>query len=157
MMFLWKNILILSKETCRLNAYTAVFIGHRNFDPSLAGRLESTITELIRMGYCRFLSGGMGEFDLACEAAVRALKPTYPHITLCLAATSSSVKNSSAYDEVILPEHFNPEYKSLSIPIRNKLMIGLASAAVCHVNRMSGGAYTTYKAAMKEALMIYHI
>jgi len=152
-----KISLFCFEEFPALKAFTAVFIGHRDYDPALNNRLESALLDLIRMGYCRFLSGGMGEFDLACEAAVRKLKSAYPHITLCLVSTSPTVKNSGEYDEIILPGHFNPEYRSLSIPIRNKLMLTLASAALCHVNRGSGGAYTTYKAALKEAITMYHI
>ena len=138
-----------------MNAYTAVFIGHREYDQATLPILEETLIELIRLGYCRFLSGGMGEFDSACEDTVRRLKSAYPHISLCLVSTSPNPRPKGEYDEIILPEDFNPEYKSLNIPVRNKLMVKSASAAVCYVHRMSGGAYNTYKEALREALMIY--
>lgn len=138
-----------------MNAYTAVFIGHRDYDHSADKALEETILELIRLGYCRFLSGGMGEFDLACEAIVRRLKTAYPHISLCLMLNAPSSKVPVGYDEIILPEQIHPELKSVSIPVRNKLMVQSASAAVCYVKHMSGGAYSTYKTALREALMVY--
>lgn len=138
-----------------MNAYTAVFIGHRDYDHSADKALEETILELVRLGYCRFLSGGMGEFDLACETIVRRLKTAYPHISLCLMLNAPSSKVPEGYDEIILPEQIHPELKSVSIPVRNKLMVQSASAAICYVKRMSGGAYSTYKTALREALMVY--
>ena len=138
-----------------MKAYTAMFIGHRDYDHSADQYLEENLIELIRMGYCRFLSGGMGEFDLACEETVRHLKAAYPHISLCLVMNAPSSRPPEGYDEIILPEHIKPELKSVSIPVRNKLMVQCASAAVCYMKRMHGGAYSTYTAALREALVIY--
>lgn len=139
-------------------AYTAVFIGHRDYDRSLDDRLEHTLILLIRHGYTRFLSGGMGEFDAACEDCILRLKARYPHIRLCLAVNAPTHHaDPNRYDEIVTPDMLKPGLGSVSIPIRNKLMVQSASAAICYVKRFSGGAYTSYKAALKNALLIFHI
>lgn len=140
-----------------MNAYTAVFIGHRDYDHHADARIEQILIDLIHQGYCRFLTGGMGEFDLSCADCVRKLKLRYPHILLCLVVTSPSVQIPEGYDEIILPEMLKPELHSVSIPVRNKLMVQSASAAICHQTRESGGAYASLRVAMQEALTIYFV
>lgn len=138
-------------------AYTAVFIGHRDYDRSADAYLETMLVALVQQGYTRFLSGGMGNFDLACEDCVRRLKLRYPHIRLCLAVTAPTSAPAEGYDEIVPPSMFKEGLESVSIPVRNKLMVQNASAAVCHVRRMSGGAYASCKIALKEALTVYYI
>lgn len=139
-------------------AYTAVFIGHRNYDHSQDALIEETLLTLIQDGYCRFLSGGMGEFDCACESCVRRLKARYPHIRLCLAVNSPrQCVESGLYDEIVTPGDLKEGLTGVSIPVRNKLMVQAASAAVCYVHRMCGGAYASFKLALHEALTVYLI
>ncbi|WP_051588925.1 SLOG family protein [Ruminococcus sp. NK3A76] len=121
---------------------TVVFIGHSDITGLDTEKLTAKITELINKGYTDFMSGGMGGFDRVSAKTVYGLKRKYPHIKniLVIPYLDYNIYDRSIFDEVIFPECLENVPHRAAIPKRNEYMISTASAAVCFVRHITGGA-----------------
>jgi uncharacterized phage-like protein YoqJ len=114
-----------------------------------------------------FLTGGMGDFDGKCSAAVRKAKRRYPDKDIKLTLVEPYMKNEinenkeyyeASFDEVVISmELADAHYKS-AITQRNRWMIDRSDYLIAFVYRNFGGAYETLKyAKKKEGIVIINL
>lgn len=74
--------------------------------------------------------------------------------------THDLYNNSKAYeekyDEIIIPDLGNVYYKA-AIPARNRWMVNKSQYMISYISNSYGGAYTTYKYAIKHNISIINI
>ncbi len=124
---------------------TAMFVGHRECYEMDREQLEREIIGLIEKGVDTFLSGGMGQFDAACEGTVARLKSQYPHIKLyvIMPYVNFQTKHITPADELIFPDGFEFYHPKAAIQKRNRYMVDRSAYAVCYVQHSWGGAAQT--------------
>lgn len=128
--------------------------GEEDFDEKLENALIYAIENL---GITDFYVGDYGKFDLFSALCLRKLKAKYPHIRLILVLAYLDKKynevdkvfNKNTFDEIIYPslERVNKKY---AIAVRNKLMVDASNYLIFYVNCSYGGAYKTYKYAIRK-------
>jgi len=136
------------------------FAGHRTIlIPDIERKIASVLNDLLLADrQLIFLSGGMGEFDLKCESAVRRLKRNHPEADLSLRLVLAYMTNrinaekdyyQSKYDDIIFPAELAQLHYKVAIKKRNQWMAEQADivlACVCHEH---GGAYDMLRHAQK--------
>ena len=138
---------------------TVVFIGHSDITGLDTEKLTAKITELINKGYTDFMSGGMGGFDRISAKIVCRLKAEYPQIKniLVIPYLDFNIYDRSIFDEVIFPECLENVPHRAAISKRNEYILSTASAAVCFVRHIMGGAAATREKAMKMGVVMYDL
>ena len=138
---------------------TAVFIGNRDCYRIDKEIIEQAIIQAIESGITYFLNGGQGYFDKTCALILHGLKARYPNIRSILVIPYRDfwIFNKELFDEIIYP--FEPRLEPLlnyknAIPLRNRVMVESASAAICYVKRVGGGSWKTLKYANSQNLRI---
>ena len=151
-LFLWCKKMIEKDKT-------AVFIGNRDCYGIDKAKIKAAIIEAIENGITCFLNGGQGYFDKTCALILHGLKTRYPDIKSILVIPYRDfwIFNKDIFDEIIYP--FEPRIESLlnyksAIPLRNRVMVESASAAICYVERVGGGSWKTLKYANSQNLRI---
>ena len=140
---------------------TCTFAGHRQiFASGIPQKLDEAIEGLLAAGGdYRFLTGGMGEFDLLCAAAVRRAKRRHPGLAVELLLVLPYMKqdinaNKAAYedgyDDILVPTELLGAYPKQAIGRRNRWMIDRSDALLAYVCRAFGGAYETLRYAQKR-------
>lgn len=106
-----------------------------------------------------FLTGGMGEFDAKCSAAVRKAKRRYPDKSIKLILVEPYMKNEinenkdyyeTSFDDVMIPMELADAHFKSAITQRNKWMIDRSDYLIAFVYRDFGGAYETMRYAKKK-------
>lgn len=141
--------------------YTVSFFGHREVNDyfNIESQIENIIKQLISSDSCLLLQVGRnGEFDSLVSSVIHRLKKEeiddIIHI-LVLPYDTAEYRNNSEffdeyYDEVeICEKSCTAHYKS-AIQIRNKDMVDRSDLIVFYLEYKSGGAYQTYKYAIKQ-------
>lgn len=143
----------MKKET------TATFIGHgREFYFNDKDRITENIESLIDLGVTDFLSGGMGNFDRFCEELIYSIKKQRDiKLHLVIPYLTFKIGNMRIYDSIIYPEGFEKYHFKSAIVQRNKYLVDNSAYAICWVNCDSGGAYTTFKRAIRNGLIIVNL
>lgn len=146
---------------------TCTFAGHREvYQPGVASRLEAELEKLLRTEEeFRFLTGGMGEFDGMCGAAVRAAKRRHPEkrITLSLILPYLTVRLNTDpsyrtdYDEILLPAELEGVPYKAAIRMRNRWMADHADRVIAYVYRDFGGAYEMIRYAEKRGKPVVNL
>lgn len=130
-------------------------------------KIETAIRELLQTdSEFIFYTGGMGEFDGMCAAAVRTAKRRHPdlkiHLTLVLPYMSNKVNTEKAhyeyyYDDIILPEELYGVHYKAAIQKRNRWMVDRADYLIAYVFRDFGGAFETVKYAKKQGKLVVNL
>lgn len=148
---------------------TCTFAGHREvFASGTEIEIEGAIDWLLaKDDTFVFLTGGMGEFDGKCSAAVRKAKRNYPGKDIKLMLVEPYMKNElndnkeyyeASFDDVVIPMDLAEVHYKSAITQRNKWMIDRSDYLIAFVYRNFGGAYETLKyAKKKEGIVIINL
>ena len=147
---------------------TCVFAGHREvFQEGINNKVEEEINRLLHTDKeFVFLTGGMGNFDDMCSAAVRRAKCRHPDLNITLTLVMPYMSNKlntdeayykSMYDEIVIPEESANAYYKAAIKKRNRWMVDKADFLIAYVHREFGGAYETVKYAQKQGKPVINL
>lgn len=141
------------------------FAGHREvFEPYIRDSLAVVLERLLSdTNEAVFFTGGMGEFDTMCSAAVRQLQHRYPEkkirLYLVCPYMTTAINRDAAYlkeqyDDVLIPvELMGCHYRS-AIARRNRWLVEQSDTIITYVKRDYGGAYITQKYAEQTGLTV---
>ena len=144
------------------------FAGHREvFLSSVKQDIDNALSEMVQTeDEYVFYSGGMGDFDIMCEAAVRRLKKKYPHLNIHLKLVLPYMTNQinrdkeyyeAKFDDIIVPmELMGTHYKS-AIKKRNRWMVDRADVVLAYIYRDFGGAFDTVKYASRQGKRVLNL
>lgn len=144
------------------------FAGHREvFLSSVKQDIDDALSEIVQAAddYI-FYSGGMGDFDIMCEAAVRRLKKKYPnlhiHLNLVLPYMTNQINRDKEYlesrfDDIIIPMHLMGVHYKAAIKKRNRWMVDQADKVLAYVYRDFGGAFDTVKYALRTGKPVLNL
>lgn len=147
---------------------SCTFAGHREvFQAGIDADIHRAVEDLLKTDTVfRFYTGGMGEFDSKCAAAVRAAKRTHPEldirVILALPYMSNRVNTEKLYyeylyDEIFIPEELAGVHYKAAIGKRNRLIVEMSDWLICFVYRDFGGAATTLRYAQKQGKQIINL
>lgn len=128
------------------------FIGRRdctNIEPII----YSSVNTLLRQGVNEFYSGGMGNFDILCEKAVKKSGGIITYIPY----NTKLIKERDRlwYDNIFCP-FSDKTYSKYDIPNRNKWLVDNTDICLCYVYK-EGGAMSTYDYALKKNKQIINL
>ncbi len=126
------------------------FCGHSDFREStdIRGKLLSLLTESVGDAPAEIYLGGYGNFDSFALNCCREYKRSHPNVTITYVTPYLNAAHEG-YDAVLYPPIENKP-KRFAISYRNKYMVEKADLVVAYVSRDWGGAYATYKHAIKK-------
>ena len=136
------------------------FCGHA--DASLSkyeiDLLESTIIKIVqKFPDCKFYLGAYGNFDSTCFKILTSIKKNHCNIerifiTPYINDDYAKLKMlSKIYDGSIYPP-LETYPKKFAIIKRNEWMIDNSKFLICYITRSFGGAYNTFKYALRKKL-----
>lgn len=131
---------------------SCTFAGHREiYMPRVDEKIDSAIRELLRFDVdFIFYTGGIGEFDSKCAAAIHRAKRKYPHLKirliLVLPYMSNRLNEEKAfyeyyYDDIIIPAELDGVHYKAAIQKRNRWMVDNSDYLIACLLRDFGGAY----------------
>lgn len=139
------------------------FAGHRDVcgnRDSLENDIYAYLAGFAENGTAiRALTGGMGDFDGLCSAAVRRIKRTFPMVSVNLALVAPYMKQEyntnreyyeTQYDELIIFSSQGEYHPKRVITERNRWMVDQADILLTYVYRDFGGAQATVSYAKKK-------
>lgn len=144
------------------------FAGHREvFLSSVNQDIDNSLSELVQSeDDYMFYSGGMGDFDFMCEAAVRRLKKRCPHLNIRLNLVLPYMTNQinrdkdyyeSRFDDIIIPMDLMGVHYKAAIKKRNRWMVDQADKILAYVYRDFGGAFDTIKYALRTGKPVLNL
>lgn len=144
------------------------FAGHREIIlPDIREKAFSAIRKMADSNKSLlFLSGGMGEFDILCENAVRRIKTDYPansiDLQLILPYMSQKINSEreyylSRYDGILIPSEMSSYHYKAAIKQRNYWMIDHSDFLIAYVHRGYGGAYEALRYAVRKGKHIINL
>ena len=144
------------------------FAGHREvFLSSVNQDIDNALSELVQSeDDYMFYSGGMGDFDFMCEAAVRRLKKRCPHLNIRLNLVLPYMTNQinrdkdyyeSRFDDIIIPMDLMGAHYKAAIKKRNRWMVDQADKILAYVYRDFGGAFDTIKYALRTGKPVLNL
>ena len=135
-----------------------MFCGHSQFTGTakLEERLAKILSEKVGDEPAEFFLGEYGGFDSFAYQCCKAYQRNHPHTKLIFITpyiTAEYQKNhleyqKTRYDEIIYPE-IEDKPKRFAISYRNKWMAERADLVIAFVDHSYGGAYQTYRHALK--------
>lgn len=147
---------------------SCTFAGHREIrHPGVSEAVEDALARLLSLDdeFC-FYSGGMGEFDNLCEAAVRSARQRHPqkHIRLLLvkpymleSLNKKAAGLRAAFDEIVIPMELADCHRKAAIAARNRWMIDRCQYLLAYVTRPDGGAAAALRYAEKRGLTVWRV
>lgn len=140
---------------------TCTFAGHRQvFAADLGERVNDAIERLLTTDtQFLFYTGGMGDFDNLCSAAVRRARREHPALEIRLLLVLPYMKQAintdrdyyeESYDDIFVPMELLGAHCKAAIPLRNRWMIDRADVLLAYVRRDFGGAYEALRYARKR-------
>lgn len=136
------------------------FCGHSDFiwTKEYEEKIFELFDKIIGNSAAELYFGGYGGFDSFVFECGRKYKQTHPCITLVFITPYilNNTEKVSVYDSVIYPslENVPPRY---AISRRNQWMAEKADFVIAYVTHSWGGAYQTYKHAMRKCKRIFNI
>jgi len=137
------------------------FCGHSDFIRTV--EYEKAILKILEaeIGYdkAEIYLGEYGLFDNFAFECSQKFKATHPNVSLIFVTpylSKISKETSDRYDEIIYP-NLEGVPKKFAISYRNKYMIEKADVVVAYINRAYGGAYESYKVAIRNKKKIYNL
>lgn len=149
-----------------MTVYT--FAGHREvFLSSVKQDIDKALSEMVQAedDYV-FFSGGMGDFDIMCEAAVRRLKKKNSDLNIRLNLVLPYMTNQinrdkdyyeSRFDNIIIPMDLMGVHYKAAIKKRNRWMVDQADKILAYVYRDFGGAFDTIKYALRTGKPVLNL
>ncbi len=139
---------------------TATFCGHSSVERKndVKAWLYKVIDDLIRQGCSQFYLGGYGDFDNIAASVLYDLKSKASGITSTLVLPYPDRKaDTHLYDNTVYPPLENVP-KRYAILKRNQWMVDNSDIIVTYITHDWGGAYQTYKYAVKKnkTVLEYH-
>lgn len=141
------------------------FAGHREAHAAgVTERINEALETILQTDaeFC-FYTGGMGEFDRLCAAAVRRAKREHPNckieLVLVLPYLTESLNANKKYyesefDGILVPmELMGVHYKG-AIQKRNRWMVDQSDYLLAYIRRDFGGAFETWKYAKRKADLV---
>lgn len=142
---------------------TITFAGHRNIFESKELLEKDVYDYLMQIAQeetgIYALSGGMGDFDTLCSAAVRRIKRDYPDLPVELVLVVPYMKQGlntnkdyyeKRYDNVLIFSSRLECHPKRVITQRNQWMVDQSDILLTYVIREFGGARATVNYAMKK-------
>lgn len=122
------------------------FIGNRDV-PNIDNLIYKNMLNLVlKNPSIEFYSGGMGNFDRACEIFAKLFSKK---ITLAAYNLSQiKQKDFSFYDSIFCP-FGSKKYEKFDIPKRNKILVDMSDICFCYIQH-PGGAIKTLNYAIKK-------
>ena len=144
------------------------FTGHREVShPDISTRLDSLLTQLIKMGYRDFRAGGALGFDTEAARAVLRLKNKYPQINLILVlpypaqAAAWSDKEREEYENIKTRAakvvYTGEGYTRGCFHKRNRMLVDEAGICVSYLLNPTGGTAYTVGYARKKGIKTINI
>lgn len=140
------------------------FTGHRDVYGIRVSDIVKILEELLHEnGEMECFVGGMGQFDILCASAVRALRAKYREkkisLILVLPYMQKRINDNKdyyeqMYDLILIPDELSDMHYKRAIPARNRWMVDKADCVIAMVWREHGGAYTTLQYAEKRGKRI---
>ena len=141
------------------------FCGHSDYVPSVGDeeKILSVLSEKIGERDAELFLGGYGAFDAFARRCGREYQKTHPNVKLIfvtpyLPKNNATRKDRQAdrYDAIVYPplENVPSRYAILR---RNEWMVERADLVIAYIRHEWGGAYTTYRHALKKQKEIYHL
>ncbi len=136
------------------------FCGHADYVSSSKdkARVLDFLESTIKSDGVEFFLGGYGFFDQFALECAKAYRARHPNATLALITPYMQTERQDLceYDTILYPalEHVPPRY---AISHRNRWIVDQADLIVAYVTRSYGGAYTTYRYALRKNKEIFHL
>ena len=151
-----------------MHIYTVSLFGHREVGNAAAAEeeLEATVRDLLASrDYVDFLVGRSGEFDRLAAAVIRRVRrrmgTANGSLILVLPYDNAEYRQNEAafwqyYDEVEMLTDPSVHYKA-AIRQRNRAMVDRSDLTVCYLERETGGAYQTYRYAVRQGKTVLRL
>lgn len=145
-----------------MSGTVCTFAGHREvYAAGIPERITEAIERMLQTGseFC-FYTGGMGEFDGLCAAAVRRAQREHPKLRIELVLVLPYLTESlnankeyyeSSFDGILVPEELMGVHYKRAIQKRNRWMVDQSNYLLAYVRRDFGGAFETMKYAKRKA------
>ena len=120
------------------------FAGHREvFLSSVKQEIDKALSDIVQTeDEYVFYSGGMGDFDIMCEAAVWRVKKKYPHLNIRLNLVLPYMTNQINRDK----DYYESRFDDIIIP-----------KILAYVYRDFGGAFDTIKYALRTGKPVLNL
>ena len=140
-----------------MRGYLVSLFGHREVEKisDFETRLENTLLRIIsQYDFVTFLIGRNGDFDEYAASVIKRVQKSAGKekcdIVLVMAYPVSDIEYyEDYYDDIIIPESVQGEHPKGAIIKRNKWMVDYSDEVIVFVKRSSGGAYNSYRYALK--------
>ncbi len=110
-----------------------------------------------------FYLGGYGDFDIICANVLRNNRPkncklifVTPYILESYKHRLKYICSQELYDEIVYPDIEHVPYK-FAISKRNEYMIDCADLVIAYIDHTWGGAYKTYRYALRKGKTIINL
>ena len=137
------------------------FCGHSDFIETI--EYEKQVLEILEneIGYdkAEIFLGEYGAFDAFAYKCSAKFKVNHPNVSLIFVTPYlSNISNDKTirFDEIIYPD-LEGVPKKFAITYRNKYMTEKADIVIAYINRAYGGAYESYKVAIRNKKKIYNL
>lgn len=152
-----------------MNIYRVSFFGHRYVSDlcRIEEKLDALIRDLIKSReYVEFLVGQNGEFDQAVSSTIRKVQKAYradnsSHILVLPYMTAELRDNrehfEEYYDEIEINSIAQNSHFKSALQKRNRDMTDRSDMVVFFVEQKSGGAYQTYRYAVKCGKVVINL
>ena len=142
------------------------FFGHRdfvatvNFENKILSFLEKNIGDKVALAYL----GRQGRFDEFAYNCCIKYKKKHPNLSIVYVTPyitleyqkKQLISCSEGYDEILYPDIEDKPLR-FAITYRNKYVVERSDYVIAYVTHRFGGAYTTYKYALKKGKQIYNL
>lgn len=142
------------------------FCGHAQFSKSVEyeQKLLDFLQEKVGEQPADMYLGGYGNFDSFAYDCCKKYKQTHPRISLVFVTPYLTDEyqhhhlqyREKMYDLILYPD-IEDKPKRYAITYRNKYMVEKADYVVAYVSHDWGGAYTTYKHAVRKGKEIFNL
>lgn len=142
------------------------FCGHSDYVETVKDkeRIFELLNEIAKGENVEFFLGGYGRFDSFAYACAKEYKNyakgsklifVTPYITPEYHKSQLEYRKM-IYDDIVYPPIEKAPLR-FAISYRNKYMVEQADCVIAYIKRQSGGAYTTYKHALRKNKKVFNI